>query len=255
MPTARNQLEHHPHLDSTNQLALTRIHSYWQNEKSPHALVITADSQSAGRGQHGRAWISPPGGLYLSAIVERLAAEFRDKLALIAGVATAKALRNTTQQSISLRWPNDLILDGKKIGGILCEAAASGDRWAGVIGIGLNINTHLGEFPEPLQRTATSLLHHLGQPQDAASIQRALLTELLSSLDQVEDEGLAPIIAAARQMDSLRGHALELQDAGRRLIGIAVGISETGQLLLQTDSALEPLTTATLLTIDGIGIR
>src|ERR1051325_2214642 len=99
---------------------------------------IIADSQSAGRGQHARAWQSPVGGLYLSAIVEQVPQSARDKLALLAGVSVANALANLAP--VQLRWPNDIMLQNKKLGGILCESLAQGANWASIIGIGLNIN-------------------------------------------------------------------------------------------------------------------
>jgi BirA family biotin operon repressor/biotin-[acetyl-CoA-carboxylase] ligase len=248
-------IQFHESLDSTNRLALASIHSYWEKNRSPHALVIVAEKQTAGRGQHGRTWESPPGGLYLSVIVEHLLPDRRDKLALIAGVAVATALRKATQIKVSLRWPNDIILAGKKLGGILCEAAAEGDRWAGVIGIGLNINTHLGELPKSLQRTATSLFDHDGNHHDPRQIEKSVLDELAQTLQIAYEEGLLPIIEKARKMDTLRGTTIEIEDAGKTHTGTAAGLGDSGELLLQTPTGIHPFPTGTILSINGTLLR
>ncbi len=249
------QIEHHPSLDSTNRLAADRIHAAWQNHQSPAGIVITAHRQTAGRGQHGRPWISPPGGLYLSAIVDQIPPDARDKLALLAGVTIAETLRKIATADIRLRWPNDLILHNKKLGGILCEALASGDLYAAIIGLGLNINTPLHALPKNLQPTATSLLADHNRHYDLHEIQHALLADFSTMLQRLAHEGIAPFIHRAQQLDDLRGKSVTFHDGTHLHAATAAGISNTGELLLLINNTLHPFATGTIITIDGEPLR
>ena len=138
-------------VDSTNRVAAERVLARWEAGESVAGMVIVAERQSAGRGQHGRRWESPAGGMYLSAVVELIPAEARAVLALVVGVAVAEAI------NARIRWPNDLVIGDKKVGGILCESLAQGARWTAVIGIGINVNTEVQALPPEIQSRATSL--------------------------------------------------------------------------------------------------
>ena len=250
------QIEHHPHLDSTNRLAAERVLQRWQSNQSAEGLVITADTQSAGRGQHGRSFQSPPGGLYLSAIIETLPPNLRDKLALLAGVATAEGIRRFTNLRVGLRWPNDLMLKDKKLGGILCESVVMGDRWAGIVGIGLNINTNIADLPPELKDKATSLLAHDNTPREISSAQILLLNSLTSILDTANHQGLPPILTRATQLDALRGKQVELQNGPDKITGTAEGLGPNGELVLRTpQNAIVACAMGTLLSINGIPVR
>ncbi|MGN6366987.1 MAG: biotin--[acetyl-CoA-carboxylase] ligase [Phycisphaerae bacterium] len=250
------QTEHHQETDSTNRLAAERILQRWQQNQPAEGLVITADTQSAGRGQHGRAFISPPGGLYLSAIIETLAPTLRDKLALLAGVATAEALHRLTNLRIGLRWPNDLLLNDKKLGGILCESVTMGNKWAGILGIGLNINTDLSQLPPELQPKATSLLAHDHTHRELHSVQALLEHALAGILDTANHQGLPPILTRATHLDTLRGKHVELQSGLQTLSGTAEGLGPNGELMLRTkENAILPISIATLLSINGSPLR
>ena len=155
-PAAAEQFDE---LDSTNRLAAERILAAWDAGRSPERTLITAARQTAGRGQHGRRWESPPGGLYFSAVVERVPAEFRDRLALVAGLAVARTLCAADVPAM-IRWPNDVLIDGKKVAGILCEALARGEHWAAIIGVGVNVSTDIGPaFPR-----SSALRHQSPRP-------------------------------------------------------------------------------------------
>ncbi len=250
------QIEHHTHLDSTNRLAAERVLQRWQQNQSAEGLVITADTQSAGRGQHGRSWMSPPGGLYLSAIIERLPQNLRDKLALLAGVAAAEGMRRFTDIPIGLRWPNDLMLKDKKLGGILCESVVMGDRWAGIIGIGLNINTPIDQLPPELQPKATSILAHDNTPRELRSAEILLLDVLAKILDTANHQGLRPILSRATQLDTLRGKQVELQNGPQVTTGTAEGLGPNGELVLRTsENAIVVCNMGTLLSINGVPLR
>ena len=255
-PPMNWQIDHHSHLDSTNRLAAERVLLHWQKNQPAEGLVITAETQSAGRGQHGRSFQSPIGGLYLSAIVETLPPNLRDKLALLAGVAAAEGIRRFTSIPIGLRWPNDLMLKDKKLGGILCESVVMGDRWAGIIGIGLNINTQIAELPPELLSKATSLLAHDNTPREVGSAQIMLLDALATILQTANAQGLTPILTRATQLDTLRGKQIELQNGEQRITGTAEGLGPNGELVLRApQNAIVACAMGTLLSINGVPLR
>jgi len=242
-------------VDSTNRVAGERVMELWGKGESAAGVVVVAERQSAGRGQHGRVWESPAGGLYLSAVVVEVAIGVRDKLALVAGVAGAEGLRRMEGVEIGLRWPNDLMLEGRKVGGILCESVVQGKRWAGIIGVGLNINTRLEELPAEVQRRATSLLAHDGQRRDAGKIELIFLEELAETLRKVAAEGLERLVRRVRQLDTLEGKAVEFQDGERRVFGVAAGIGDSGELLIRTDKGIEAFVTGSVIAVGGERLR
>ncbi len=196
---------------STNDVARERVLAAWARGELAEGIVITAARQTAGRGQHGRRWESPAGGLYFSAVAEDIPSEFRDKLALVAGVAAAEALDSPITffpdgdgeyspgpSGIQLRWPNDLVLGDKKVGGILCESVAMGERFAAIIGIGINVTTALEEFPRTLRGHATSLFAHDGRLRTVTGVLDAMLRRLDAALASLHSpSGFADMIARA----------------------------------------------------------
>jgi BirA family transcriptional regulator, biotin operon repressor / biotin---[acetyl-CoA-carboxylase] ligase len=252
LPPIRWNILRHDSADSTNTLATQRILAAWDHDhpaQNLHGLVITAERQTAGRGQHGRSWISPPGGLYLSAVITDFPPPLRDKLALITGVAVARALQASHIADIALRWPNDILLGGKKVAGILCESLARGSNWAAIIGIGINVNTHLADLPSQLQPHATSLLAHSSAFREIRVVEQSLLQHLAIELAQAATDGLAPTLTTARKLDALRGQPITCRDANQTHTGIAAGLGDQGELLLQTPTITLHLQTATLISV------
>ena len=118
--------------------------------------VLVADRQTKGKGRLGRKWFSPPGGLYFSVILKpRKAPKDLYKLTILAAVACARAIKSTTGLSAALKWPNDIMLEGKKVGGILTEGATR-DKVSGII-IGVGINIARQKFPRQIRDAAASL--------------------------------------------------------------------------------------------------
>ena len=227
------QIEWHDELDSTNRVAVARVLELWAQEKSADGFVIAARRQTAGRGQHGRIWASPAGGLYMSAVVETVPSQVRDRLALVAGVAVTEALVPGAGSSPQIRWPNDVLLNGKKVAGILCEAVSQGQRWATVIGIGININTQRADLPRELQNSSTSLREWDGKSRNIEAFALLVLACLHDQLSLVRSQGLAPIIARVRCFDALGGQPVRLLHRGTVVEGIGAGISYEGALNLQ----------------------
>lgn len=141
---------HYDAVESTNDTAKEILES-----DVPEGLVVWADRQAAGRGRHGRAWASPPGGLYLS-IVLRPKDVHAHVLGLLAGIPLIQALRHFGVLA-ALKWPNDAVYQGKKIAGILSEGVYRGDRYHVVLGVGVNTNVDVEKLPPDVRGRATSL--------------------------------------------------------------------------------------------------
>lgn len=160
---------------STNDLA-------WQmaEEGAPEGLVVMAESQTRGRGQQGKRWESPGGGLWVSILLRpSFPSRHARMFTLVGAIAAAEAIRLTSRLEVLIRPPNDLILEGKKIGGILCEAKVAGKRIRHlVMGIGINVNQERGDFSPSLESLATSMRQESGRIWDRRTLAEALCDRL-----------------------------------------------------------------------------
>jgi BirA family biotin operon repressor/biotin-[acetyl-CoA-carboxylase] ligase len=195
--------------DSTNERAKALA-----GEGAPHGTLVTADEQTAGRGRQGRAWTSPPRSAVLMSLVVR---EPTEVLPLLAAVAICDAL----PVECTIKWPNDVWLDRRKLAGILVEGRPQ-QGWA-VLGVGLNVSTT--EFPEELRDSATSL-RVAGIDTDVETI----LDALLLSLDRWLRAPQAAVLAAWRRRDAIRGETVRWTSGD----GTAAGIDDSGALLVDT---------------------
>jgi BirA family biotin operon repressor/biotin-[acetyl-CoA-carboxylase] ligase len=188
---------------------------------APHGTVVTAGEQSEGRGRQGRSWTAPPAkALLYSAILRPLDARHL-LLPLAAPLAVCEAAESL-QGGIecAIKWPNDVWLDGRKLGGVLIEAKPQ-DGWA-VIGVGLNLDIAANEFPPELWETATSL-------DGSASPERARQA-LDACLDRWTTAGDAAILSAWRSRDALRGREIAWEEGS----GVADGVDDRGSLVVVT---------------------
>ena len=201
--------------------------------------VCIAEYQTAGRGRRGRSWSTPLGaGLCLSA-----AWQFADTppglsaLTLALGVVVRRAVAAVTGVEIALKWPNDLVWDERKLGGILLELTAEAQGGCHVVaGIGLNV-----ELPPKLARTlsdwprgAVDLATATGEPPSRSALAAALIGELAELFAGYADEGFSPYRADWRAADFLRGRRVTLDDAAGTVSGTALGIQADGALLIET---------------------
>lgn len=210
-------------IDSTNAELLRR------GAAQPDNAVLVADAQQAGRGRRGRGWHSPPrANLYLS-LYRRSARPVRELtgLGLAVGVACAEALHRLGADAVRLKWPNDLLAQGRKLGGILVELAPG----AAVIGIGLNL-----AMP-PRQDGAIGQpwidLHALGVDATRADVVVALLDALLPALDQYEGAGFDPFRPRWEALDAYAGAMLHLIDGEERRVGRSLGLAPDGGLRVE----------------------
>ncbi len=207
-----------------------------------HGTAVIAANQTEGRGRLGKNWCSVAGkGLYCSIIVRpELAVENYAKITLVAGLAVAFVLDRMTGLCSQLKWPNDIYFSGKKIGGILTESSAlncsSMARYA-VVGIGINANHCIADFPVELREIVTSITIETGDKIAVNDLFLEIRQELLHQLQLFSADGFEPLLCQWRKKDFLLGKEMEcVNTEGKRIRGIAKGPDEEGQLHVQDAS-------------------
>jgi BirA family biotin operon repressor/biotin-[acetyl-CoA-carboxylase] ligase len=211
----------------------------------PHGATWVAESQSAGRGRQGRSWVSPRGeNLLFSVLVRVTCPPARlPPLALVAGLAARDAIaRAAPGKDVRIKWPNDVVVDGKKIAGVLVEAILQGSRVEAVI-VGIGINVHSRDFPADIADRAGSVAllasaaGAASEPPDRGEILADVLTALDRDLELVASRGLGLVHARLTRADALRGQRVR-SDAKEAGEGIAEGIDLEGHLLVRRDGGL-----------------
>ncbi|MBI3910967.1 MAG: biotin--[acetyl-CoA-carboxylase] ligase [Armatimonadetes bacterium] len=209
-------------LPSTNDVALAAI------EQGTGAVgdVYLATQQTAGRGRRGRRWVAGPGALLLSAILPTQ--QPAEGASLAAGIAVAEAIRALGFPA-RLKWPNDVYLAGRKLGGILVESRGRGNLI--VVGIGLNVNNVVQGAPEA--PNAISLAEAGGRPVDGEALRQRVLAELGRVWPVWVASGFAPLRPRWNALDAACGRWVRV---GESLEGLAVGVDESGALLVRLPS-------------------
>ncbi len=205
---------------------------------APEGLLIVAEEQTAGRGRGGRAWLTPPGGALAFSLVLRpaLSAEQAARLVMLAGVAVCEAIEQTTAARPQLKWPNDVLLNGKKLAGLLAESALRGEALEyAVLGVGLNVSW--APAPEQVDFPATSLQAETGHEVDRAKLLRAILARLEARYAQLNDEAtFTALFADWRVRLTLLGQPAELRLETETLVGVAEDVAPDGALLFRLSS-------------------
>lgn len=219
-------------LDSTNAEVLRRM-----QRGAVGGLVCLAEQQSAGRGRRGRQWVSPFGAnIYLSAAWEFTSAAALEGLSLAVGVAVAAALRSVGLPSATLKWPNDVLCDGAKLGGILVEMV--GDATGAckiVVGIGLNVRMPPQAVAD-IDQQWTDVETAAGVEVSRNQIVIALLDELLPLLATYESGGFLPWREPWLALDAHAGREVTVSGGEQHTKGIARGIDATGALIVETET-------------------
>ncbi len=235
---------HYPQTGSTNDLAHAAA-----SAGAAEGLVILADEQTAGRGRLDRRWWAPPGTSLLFSLLLRpdLSVTHAGQLTMCLGLAAAEASESVTGLRIGLKWPNDLIRAGRKLGGMLAEVELDDERIRyAVLGLGLNVNVDFAApaesaagaaMPDELRDQATSLAMLLGQPVDRASLLAALLASFETHYDRLLS-GHSPHAAWAARLDTL-GQRVRVALPDGACSGIAAGVTPEGGLILAGDDGTE----------------
>ncbi|UQA58196.1 biotin--[acetyl-CoA-carboxylase] ligase [Polyangium aurulentum] len=200
---------------------------------APHGALFLADAQTRGRGRGGHAWHSPRGeNLYMSIVLRpRVELSALPTLALVLGLCVARAVDEAFAAEgmrAGIKWPNDVIVDGRKIAGLLVESSLRGGALEAVVaGVGLNVRTT--SFPEEIADRATSLAVLGAHEQDRAMVAARVLAALEAALPAFEASGLASFLAELERRDVLRGVPIEVGEVR----GTAAGVDEDGYLRIR----------------------
>jgi BirA family biotin operon repressor/biotin-[acetyl-CoA-carboxylase] ligase len=207
----------------------------WLRAGGPEGGVVIAERQTGGRGRLGRAWASPKGGLWMSLLARpEIPAGGAPRLSLGLAAAGAEAVATEARCPVGVKWPNDVMVGGRKAGGVLVETEVAGERVAAaVLSLGLNVNLSAGDLPEEVRDTATSLLAQTGREHRIESLAARVLENL---------ERLWPTLIGGegfsdrwRQWDVLAGKEVTVEAGGKVLRGRAEGIDGEGALLLAVE--------------------
>jgi BirA family biotin operon repressor/biotin-[acetyl-CoA-carboxylase] ligase len=218
-------------LDSTNSYARGLA-----GAGAPEGEIVIAETQTQGRGRLGRAWVSPPYvNLYLSLILRphRLRPADAPQITLTAAVAVADAVACFTPVGPEIKWPNDVLIGGKKVAGILCESSCAAERIDFVIlGIGINLNYSPELMPAAIRERATSLLAIDGKVIEREAFVRRLIQDLDRCYGELEESGFGPIALRWEGRFNLQGKKVRVEMADGQLFGTAAGIDRDGALVV-----------------------
>lgn len=222
-------------VSSTNDVAI-RLASTGVEE----GTTVLADAQRAGRGRQGRAWFSPAGaGLYVSVVLRPR--RLLPQVPLAAGVALADGVKAATGLLVEIKWPNDLVIGRRKLGGILTEAVGTGERVDAVV-LGYGINLRAVALPGELRDRATSIEAELGKPPDRGVVLVETLAALAARYRDLQEGRLTAILDRWRDLaPASHGRTVEWSEAGVARRGVAAGIDDEGRLIVRIGDALERL--------------
>ncbi len=201
-----------------------------------HGTVALCQAQTAGKGRRGRAWVSPEGqGLWVSLLIRpKLAPANAQLITFAAAIAMAEAVEKETGLSIGIKWPNDLVVNGKKICGILLELSGDVESIAYVVvGTGLNVGSKA--YPPELSDRASSLEDALGYTISRAAVLRSYLQTIEKYIGLLEAKGLAGIWEAYQSKSCTIGCTVKVEGNGENFQGIANGLDENGALLVKLE--------------------
>jgi BirA family biotin operon repressor/biotin-[acetyl-CoA-carboxylase] ligase len=221
-----------PSVTSTNDVALVSAEA-----GAKEGFTIAAHVQTAGRGRRGRKWASPKGGLWAS-VVLRPSIQSRDLglLSIACALAAARAIEDETGLKPGLKWPNDIVLAGKKVGGVLLESrTARGKVEYVVAGIGINANLKTKQLPPDIRESATTLLDHLAERVSLDDLLASFLRHFAELYKGLGTGKRAQVLDAWKERDTLAGQRVSVTGT-RRIEGICGGVDGAGRLLIREES-------------------
>lgn len=218
-------------IDSTNTKAKELA-----EEGHPSGTLVVADRQTAGKGRRGRSWESPTGiGIFMTLMLKpEINPNNASMLTLVAAMATTRAIRRVTGVPAMIKWPNDIVMNGKKVCGILTEMSAQFDYINHIV-IGIGINVHNEDFPEEIAQTASSLYLESGQHIHRASLIEAFLEEFEDVYaEYLKTEDMEGLMKEYDAMLVNRGRQVRVLDPKEPFEGKAMGITKKGELIVDT---------------------
>jgi BirA family biotin operon repressor/biotin-[acetyl-CoA-carboxylase] ligase len=229
------EIYYFPELKSTNIMAKEK--ALHRAEGIGEGTLVITERQSAGKGRLGREWFSPIGGIWLSIILyPQLPPSYIPRITLMTAVAVVKAIKMCTQIEPQIKWPNDILINEKKVCGILTEMNAELDmiNWV-VVGIGINVNINHQEFPEDIQENTISLKEVSGKEVFRVKLTQTFLQEFEKYYDKLKRKEFPSILEEWKLYSNTLGKKIRV-DMGERIIaGEAVDINEEGALILKKE--------------------
>jgi len=229
------EIYYFPELKSTNTIAKKK--ALHRAEGINEGTLIIAERQSAGKGRLGREWFSPAGGIWFSIIIyPQLSPFYISRITLMTAVAAVKAIKICTQIKSQIKWPNDILINEKKVCGILTEMSAELDiiNWI-VVGIGINANIDIQDFPKNIQENTISLKETIGKEISRVKLAQTFLQEFEKYYEKLKRKEFPSILKEWK----LHSHTLRKKirvDTGERIItGEAMDINESGVLILKNE--------------------
>ncbi len=229
------ELKYFNTIDSTNTMLKTLA-----GQGAPEGTAIVADAQEKGRGRLGRNWMSSPGlGIWMSILLKPdLHPAMLQSLTLAAAVAVCRAIEPFTAKTPGIKWPNDILIDGKKVCGILTEMSAEADRvlWV-VIGIGVNVHHSPEDFPEELNGSAASLamFGKDNQELDRCKIAAGIMNAMEELYRDFVKNGPDAMLAEWKQRSVTLGRKVSLKQGDKTLIARVLDIGSDGRLVIETE--------------------
>jgi BirA family biotin operon repressor/biotin-[acetyl-CoA-carboxylase] ligase len=231
------QVRFFPQLESTNSTAAA-----WAEAGAADLSLVIADEQTSGRGRDGRRWFTPAGAALAFSLVLRYFSSENESIQVtrftaLGSMAVYDALFDSHHIPVQIKWPNDVLINGRKVAGVLAEALWQGNRLDAVIlGIGVNVSKKAIPAPEELAYPATCVEGEAGGPIDRSGLLRSILTALIEQRDRINSE---EFIRQWQERLAFRGEWVQLHDRGDVLQGRLIGIDSTGALRLLTGTGEE----------------
>jgi len=207
--------------------------------KTAEGAIVLADYQEKGRGRLGRTWISPAGdNIYMSIILKpEIEPQDTTLITIMAAVACAIALRRVTGLNISIKWPNDLMVSDKKIGGILTELKTAADKIiVAIVGVGININIDIDMLPDDIRKIATSVKNEAGKSYSQEDIIAEILNEMSDWNMELKSMNRQRLLSEWRRLTSTLGKEVNVIAGKESFKGFAESIDDKGMLILRLPS-------------------
>ena len=204
----------------------------------PEGTLVVAEVQTAGRGRLERKWFSPPGGIWISLVLRpNILPMDAPKITFLMAVAAAIAIEGQTGIPAKIKWPNDILIKGKKVGGILCEIDAEPDRVIfAILSLGLNANVDSDEFPPEIRTVAASLKQATGEKIDRVRLLRNILENLEKNYSQAKKSNFSSTLSQWKDLCDTLGKKIKISTPYGVFEGLAQDIDEHGALLLKLPS-------------------
>ena len=205
---------------------------------APEGTIVIAEKQTKGRGRRGRSWFSPSGGgIYFSIILRPIISPSETpRITLMTAVVLAETLISLVKLKLRIKWPNDILANGKKLAGILTEISTEMDAVNYiVVGLGLNVNTQLEDLPKEIKKTATSILIETGKPFPRVKLIRHYLKLYEKYYDMFKKNDFEPIMERWRELADIIGKQIKVDVIGKTHIGKVVDVDNDGVLILKDD--------------------